>query len=384
MKLQVFLNSYGVRRMVGLLYQAGNRIFFEYAPEFLASGIALSPFKLPLQPGVFEDEKRTFGGLFGLFNDSLPDGWGCLLLDRKLRKRGLAWDDITMLSRLSLIGRNPMGALEYEPAEDDPDAPGQVELDSLAGEIGNILDGKDSAVLDELLKLNGSSGGARPKIVAWVSEDRKSIIHGSQIAPAGFTPYLIKFAEKSDRRDCGELEYRYSLAAKAAGIEMPPTRLFPSQTGPGYFGVQRFDRTAQGKVHVHSACGLLHASHRYSTLDYENLLKLTLLLTKDSRQVGEMARRMIFNVKSGNRDDHSKNFAFLLAPDLQWKLAPAYDLTASAGINGEQTAMVNGKGRDITDADLIAAAAGAGIAARDMRTMIDAVETAIFEHRLLN
>ena len=377
MKLSVYLNTYGIRRMVGLLYENAGRIFFEYSPDFLQSGIALSPFKLPLKPGVFEDEKRTFDGLFGLFNDSLPDGWGCLLLDRKLRKRGLSYDSITPLSRLSMIGRNPMGALEYEPADEAAEEVGNVELDSLSGEVDKILAGNDSDVLDELLKLNGSSGGARPKIVAYVSDDRQRIIHGGANPPAGFTPWIIKFSERYDKLNSGETEYRYSLAAKEAGIDMPPTHLFPSKNGGGYFGVQRFDRTPQGKVHVHTACGLLHASHRFSCLDYENLLKLTLVLTRDITQAEEMVRRMVFNVKSGNRDDHSKNFSFLLNKNFEWRLAPAYDLTPSAGINGEQTAMVNGKGRNITDEDLIAAAKVADIPASTVRSIINTVESAL-------
>ena len=377
MKLSVYLNTYGIRRMVGLLYENAGRVFFEYSPDFLQSGIALSPFKLPLKPGVFEDEKRTFDGLFGLFNDSLPDGWGCLLLDRKLRKRGLSYDSITPLSRLSMIGRNPMGALEYEHADEAAEEVGNVELDSLSGEVDKILAGNDSDVLDELLKLNGSSGGARPKIVAYVSDDRQKIIHGGANPPAGVTPRNIKFSERHDKLNSGETEYRYSLAAKEAGIDMPPTHLFPSKNGGGYFGVQRFDRTPQGKVHVHTACGLLHASHRFSCLDYENLLKLTLVLTRDITQAEEMVRRMVFNVKSGNRDDHSKNFSFLLNKNFEWRLAPAYDLTPSAGINGEQTAMVNGKGRNITDDDLIAAAKVADIPASAVRSIINTVESAL-------
>lgn len=377
MKLSVYLNTYGIRRMVGLLYENAGRVFFEYSPDFLQSGIALSPFKLPLKPGVFEDEKRTFDGLFGLFNDSLPDGWGCLLLDRKLRKRGLSYDSITPLSRLSMIGRNPMGALEYEPADEAAEEVGNVELDSLSGEVDKILAGNDSDVLDELLKLNGSSGGARPKIVSYVSDDRQQIIHGGANPPAGFTPWIIKFSERYDKLNSGETEYRYSLAAKEAGIDMPPTHLFPSKNGGGYFGVQRFDRTPQGKVHVHTACGLLHASHRFSCLDYENLLKLTLVLTRDITQAEEMVRHMVFNVKSGNRDDHSKNFSFLLNKNFEWRLAPAYDLTPSAGINGEQTAMVNGKGRNITDEDLIAAAKVADIPASAVRSIINTVESAL-------
>ena len=382
MKLKVFLNMYGIRQEVGMLLQDKQRIFFEYSPDFLKSGIELSPFKLPLKAGVFEEKSRVFDGLFGLFNDSLPDGWGCLLLDRKLRKLGKSYAEITPLDRLSLIGANPMGALEYEPAAGDSDLYGDIELDSLSGEVNRILDGEESTVLDELLKLNGSSGGARPKIVACVSSYRKQIIHGGKNIPDGFTPWIIKFSEKHDPQSSGELEYRYSLAAKAAGITMPETHLFPLNDGRGCFGVQRFDRTPKGKVHIHTACGLLHASHRFASLDYENLLKLTWILTRNHADVVEMVRRMIFNIKSGNKDDHSKNFSFLLNERNQWQLAPAYDLTPSAGINGEQTCMVNGKGCNITDADLIKTAATANVSEVEAKALIDQITTALREYNI--
>ena len=382
MKLKVFLNMYGIRQEVGMLLQDKQRIFFEYSPDFLKSGIELSPFKLPLKAGVFEEKSRVFDGLFGLFNDSLPDGWGSLLLDRKLRKLGKSYAEITPLDRLSLIGANPMGALEYEPAAGDSDLYGDIELDSLSGEVDRILDGEESLVLDELLKLNGSSGGARPKIVACVSSDRKQIIHSGKSVPDGFTPWIIKFSEKHDPQSSGELEYRYSLAAKAAGITMPETHLFPLKDGRGCFGVQRFDRTLKGKVHAHTACGLLHASHRFASLDYENLLKLTWILTRNHADVVEMVRRMIFNIKSGNKDDHSKNFSFLLNSRYQWQLAPAYDLTPSAGINGEQTCMVNGKGCDITDADLIKTAATANVSEVEAKALIDQITTALREYNI--
>ena len=382
MKLKVFLNMYGIRQEVGMLLQDKQRIFFEYSPDFLKSGIELSPFKLPLKAGVFEEKSHIFDGLFGLFNDSLPDGWGCLLLDRKLRKLGKSYAEITPLDRLSFIGANPMGALEYEPAAGDSDLYGDIELDSLSGEVDRILDGEESLVLDELLKLNGSSGGARPKIVACVSSDRKQIIHGGKSVPDGFTPWIIKFSEKHDPQSSGELEYRYSLAAKAAGITMPETHLFPLKDGRDCFGVQRFDRTLKGKVHTHTACGLLHASHRFASLDYENLLKLTWILTRNHADVVEMVRRMIFNIKSGNKDDHSKNFSFLLNSRYQWQLAPAYDLTPSAGINGEQTCMVNGKGCDITDADLIKTAATANVSEVEAKALIDQITTALREYNI--
>lgn len=377
MRLTVYLNHYGVRHEVGLLSEENNRIFFEYAPDFLKSGIELSPFKLPLRAGVFEETSRVFDGLFGLFNDSLPDGWGCLLLDRKLRQQGLSFREISPLHRLSMIGRDPMGALEYEPADEQADTFAAVELDSLSAEVNKIVSGNESDVLDELLQMNGSSGGARPKIVAWVSNDRKTIVHGGRSAPEGFSPWMIKFAEHNDPLSAGELEYRYSLAAKAAGINMPETHLFPLKSGEGCFGVRRFDRNEHGKVHVHTACGLLHASHRLPTLDYENLLKLTYVLTRNYADVEEMVRRMVFNVKCGNRDDHSKNFSFLLTADHEWRLAPAYDLTPSTGLNGEHTTMVNGKGRDITDADMVATAATCGVPQNKVMQMIHEVENAV-------
>lgn len=379
MRLNVVLNQHGVRCLVGLLEERRSRIFFEYSPEFLKTGLELSPFKLPLRPGVHEDVKRTFDGLFGVFNDSLPDGWGCVLLDRKLRRRGIAFDAISPLDRLALIGRDPMGALEYEPAEPGDDPSGDIGLDSLAGEVDRILAGQDSAVLDELCRLNGSSCGARPKIVAMVSDDHRRIIHGGGDAPAGFAPWIIKYPTSRDGSASGVMEYLYSLMAKNAGIEMPETFLFPSGRCPGYFGVRRFDRIGGQKIHTHTASGLLHASFRHSSLDYENLLKLTEALTRDIREVAKLVRLMIFNVKAGNRDDHSKNFSFLLNPDNQWRLAPAYDLTPSAGINGEQTAMVNGKGVGIGDHDLIAAAGGAGVSKAQAVRMIAEVDAALSE-----
>ena len=247
MRLNVFLNAYGKRHFVGILEEQAPRIFFEYSPEFIATGINLSPFMLPLKSQIFEDTKQTFDGLFGVFNDSLPDGWGCLLLDRQLQKKGLSLQQITPLQRLSMIGLNAMGALEYEPiTENDSEFVGDIELDSLCLEANHILAGKSSEVLDKLLTLNGSSGGARPKIVALVSDDKQTLIHGN-LAKPGYSPWLIKFASSLDNKNIGAEEYVYSKMAKDAGIEMPETHLFPSKNCVGHFGVKRFDRIGSQK-----------------------------------------------------------------------------------------------------------------------------------------
>ena len=357
--LDVFCNLRGTRHFVGRLAERNRVTLFEYDQGFLNSGIELSPFKLPLRRGVFEDKECVFDGLPGVFNDSLPDGWGLLLLDRALRAQGVRLHEISPLHRLSMVGAGGMGAMEYVPSQEIRTAldASSLHLDGLAEESRNILAEGDASleVVFDLLKLGGSSGGARPKILADVSKD------GSKVVPdgkggKGFSPWLIKFHAREEDPDQGQVEYIYSLMAREAGVEMPETKLFPSRTTAGFFGVRRFDRENGLKVYVHTAAGLLHASHRQPTLDYENLLRLTKVLTRDVRDVEKMVRLMIFNVKSGNKDDHSKNFSFLLDAAGNWKFAPAYDLTPSAGFNGEHSAMVNGKGKDITNADLVQAA----------------------------
>ena len=317
-----------------------------------------------------------------MFYDSLPGAWGRLLLDKKLQKSGIAYGELSPLSRLSLVGSNSFGALEYEPAEAGCSEDGQlsVHLDDLACDADALLEGHPCRMLDGLAELSGAAGGAQPKIAALVSDDKRKIVHGKLSTLDGFSPWLIKLSNRTDRRESGLQEYVCSVLARKAGIVMPETHLFPSKLGCGHFGVKRFDRTGKGKVHIHSACGLLHADNGLQSLDYAALLKLTQVLTKNYQDVEQMVRLMIFNVKAGNKDDHSKNFSFMLDESNKWKLAPAYDLTKSGGINGGQTAMVNGKGVNITDDDLLAEALRIGVSARKTREMIEEVSSCLAEY----
>ena len=72
--LTVYL-EFGERLKVGRLARVQRQILFEYDPAFLALGIEISPVKLPLGSGVSTAPDMIFDGLFGVFNDSLPDGW---------------------------------------------------------------------------------------------------------------------------------------------------------------------------------------------------------------------------------------------------------------------------------------------------------------------
>jgi serine/threonine-protein kinase HipA len=247
-----------------------------------------------------------------------------------------------------------MGALSYEPElglQNTDDAP--LALDKLAEESAAVLAGENEEVFEELLRLNGSSSGARPKIVAQVSTDKKRIIHGQQELQSGFAHWMIKFPSSQDARDVGAIEYAYSLMAKDAGVEMPETHLFCTKRNK-YFGTKRFDRNGDARIHMHSLGGLIHADHRSPSLDYDMVLRVTLALTRNIQDAEKAYALACFNVLAHNRDDHVKNFSFLLNARNEWIFAPAYDLVFSYGPGGEQSMLVMGEGRNPGTAQLLA------------------------------
>jgi serine/threonine-protein kinase HipA len=343
--LTVYLEA-GEHRKVGRLALRQRSILFEYDPAFLAAGIDISPFQLPRKAGVFTCPDTLFGGLYGIFNDSLPDGWGRLLLDRMVEQHGIRRGQLNALDRLAYVGQNGMGALSYEPdlSQYSGDAT-PIALDRLAEESAIVLAGESDEVFEELLRLSGSSSGARPKIVAQVSADRAKVIHGRPQIEAGFEHWIVKFPSSQDPRDIGAIEYAYSLMAKDAAVVMPDTHLFRTRKRK-YFGIQRFDRRGARRVHMHSLSGLIHADHRSPTLDYNLILRVVLVLTKNLLEVEKAYALACFNVLAHNRDDHAKNFSFLMTDAHAWTFSPAYDLTFSDGPAGEQSTMVMGEGRN--------------------------------------
>lgn len=369
---------------VGRLAAKERRIYFEYDASFLARGIELSPFHLPLRSGVHEEKKYLFDGLFGLFHDSLPDGWGRLLLDREMERNGVNRALLTPLHRLACVGGRGMGALSYRPAiERKETKSAELDLDRLARSAARILSGATDEVFGELLALGGSSGGARPKaLVGWRASD-DHLMHGADELPADYAPYLIKFRSSDDPPDAGRIEWAYREMAAAAGLEVAEARLFFGARRAAYFGARRFDRAFGGaRRHLHSLSGLLHASHRMpGSLSYEDFLRATHQLTRDHRELLRAFRWMAFNVLAHNRDDHVKNFAFLLDDDGQYRLTPAYDLTFSDGPGGEHWMSIAGEGRAPTDAHLLELAKRVAIQERAARAIIDEVRVAVLAWR---
>jgi serine/threonine-protein kinase HipA len=300
--------------VVGTLGERERRIYFEYAPAFLEAALPISPFKLPVRPGVYEHGERDFAQVFGVFNDSLPDGWGLLLMDREFRKQGLSIASITALDRLAYIGTRGMGALTYHPPAAALEEEGvAIDLHVLASQAERVLGGSAEDVLPALRIAGGSPGGARPKVLVGVDAGGRMIC-GAADLPRGYRPFLVKFAAREDAADIGAVEAAYALMAAEAGVEVPATRLFETPDGGRYFAAERFDRRDGRRVHMHTLGGLLHASHRLPSMDYEGYLKATLVLTRDQRQVEQAYRRMAFNVLAHNRDDHVKNVSYLMGP----------------------------------------------------------------------
>ncbi|MFC5345524.1 type II toxin-antitoxin system HipA family toxin [Brevundimonas staleyi] len=375
--IQVSLDLASGRRSVGRLALRDQRVYFEYSPEFLDSGLELSPLRLPLRPGLLTFDPRLFDGLPGLFNDSLPDGWGRLLFDRARRARGLLPGEATPLDRLAHVGSGGMGALVYEPdlGPDAPDAP--IDLDRLADQSRAVLEGDAEGVLDALIALNGSSAGARPKAMIAFDPRTGGLAHGQAGLPDGHEPWLVKFATQQDGADAGAIEQVYALMARSAGLAMTPTRLLRTARGGAYFATRRFDRDGDARRHVHTVSGLLHSDHRIPALDYEDLVVLTLGLTRDIREVEAMVRLAAFNVLAHNRDDHAKNIAFLMTDDGRWRLAPAYDLTFSSGPGGEQSTTIMGQGRAPGTEALRALGKAARLSPRRVEALIEQTRDAL-------
>ncbi len=331
---------------VGRLARRGKDIYFEYGDDFLKSSLEISPYFLLAMPGLKSfNVPQSFEGLPGVFADSLPDGWGRLLLDRKLRAQGIQPGAYGALERLAHVGHNGMGALVYEPDHSPSNDTGTfLDLDKFATHTQEIMSGEASGVLQELIALNGSSAGARPKAMILLNTEKTTINHGTNQHRPGFEHWMVKFANSQDGDDAGAVEFVYALLAAQAGIDMPETHLFPAKHGAGYFAIKRFDRENGRRVHMHSACGLFHSDFRAPTLEYEDLLGHTMALTKDIREVEKMYRIAVFNVLGHNRDDHSKNFSFLMNAAGEWRTSPAYDLTFSSGPNGHQSTTIMGEG----------------------------------------
>jgi len=359
---------------------------FEYAPDFLDSGIELAPLTMPLREQVYAFPglaRESFHGLPGMLADALPDRFGNLLIDEWLVRTGRAPIDFTPIERLCYLGRRGMGALEFRPALRDRQS-GSVpvnvaELVDLANTalaqketLATRIDSGGEEELDamrDILRVGTSAGGARAKaVIAW-NEKTGDIRSGQVKAPSGFGYWLIKFdgiggnrdKELNDPQGFGKIEYAYHRMALAAGLEMSECRLF-HENERSHFMTRRFDRTSEGKkIFMQSLCGIAHMDfNQAGAYGYEQAMDVAQRLGLGADALEQLFRRMVFNVMARNQDDHTKNIAFLMNRQGEWRLAPAYDIIYCYNPNGAWTRRhqmsVNGKHDHFEKADFEAVA----------------------------
>ncbi len=366
--LEVMYEGWGEQWHLGTLADAGRTLLFEYSDQAQRQGLELSPRNLPLQRAAFQGFERRQWNLPGLIADSLPDGWGLILMDRLFRKRGVRLETLSPLDRLAFIGNHAMGALTYKPEESPDCDDSDWSLLDLARETQAVVQDQDTAALKTLARLGGSPQGARPKVLVYFDPLSKAICtHPFQ----GADPWLVKFQAGTEHPEVCAIELLYAQLAQKFGIDMPDTTLFQLDDSLSAFGIKRFDREQGMRVPILSMAGALDLDFRVPSASYDTLLKLTRLMTRSQAEVDKAYRRAVFNVAFHNRDDHSKNFSFRLDRARNWQLAPGYDLTFNVGPGGQHHMDISGEGLNVTRPNLMQLAKEGGVKAKFAAECID-------------
>ncbi len=376
---------------IGYLYRLDSGLIgFQYDDSFLASGIEVSPLRMPLSAATYSFPslpEQTFKGLPGMVADSLPDKFGNIVIKRYLESLSRAEDSLTVLERLCYTGKRGMGALEYEPAVDIGHTSEFIDIDALTKLASEILSEKehlhfkdDGNMITQLMQSGSSVGGARAKtLIAW-NPDTGDIRSGQISAGPGYEYWLLKFdgvknnKDKDTEPDSGEytkIEYAYYLMARAAGINMSECRLY-KENGRSHFMTKRFDRVGEKgeKLHMQSLCAIAHMDFNTPRVySYEDAFRVMRALKLPRKDFLQLFRRMVFNEYAKNFDDHTKNIAFLMNKKGVWSLSPAFDMTFSyrkdsIWISAHQM-LINGKPEGITKGDIMSVAENAGIKKSD-------------------
>lgn len=382
---------------------------FEYDPDFVPSGIELSPIAMPLGRQLYRFPAlptESFHGLPGLLADSLPDKYGNALIDAWLATQGRLPGDFNAVERLCYTGARGMGALEFRPSQ-GPAFPKseEVEIDELVKLASEILihrsrlnvtltDKGKAEALREILRVGTSAGGARAKaIIAW-NPKTNEVRSGQVKAPPGFQYWLMKFDgvknnkdhELADPQGFGAIEYAYSQMAADAGIDMADCRLF-EEGGRRHFITRRFDRLDDGdKTHMQSLAALTHLDFNDPRAhSYEQAFVTMRQLGLPQSQITQQFRRTVFNIVARNQDDHVKNIAFLMDRQGKWRLSPAFDVCYSYNPSGDWTSQhqmsLAGKRDAFTLADLITGGRSADLLQREVENIVDEVTQTVSRWR---
>lgn len=329
-------------RLVGRVTVPGPT-YFAYDEGWLNTGYSLAPLSIPFTSEPYRQPAEDFDFLPGFLADCLPDGWGRAVMRQDFATTGVTSSPVRMLA---WVGRRGIGALRFEP---------ELEMGANEGHwqpvTAALLAREAQAVVNKArpeafahMRAAATPGGALPKAaVGKLADGTLAIggdVPGSLARFPGVKLGLLKLhveASVTPRYTDGRLEHAYMQMAEMAGIRVAPTEVMLEDRPHGAFHhlfVERFDyEPASGRrFHLVTLAGMLQ---RF-TLNYADLLLATRTLTSDMEEVHEAVRRMIFNVRSANWDDHGKNYSFRYDDATkQWHLSPAYDLTFNADQEGQ-------------------------------------------------
>lgn len=354
---------------VGLLSWDDNKgcSVFQFDKDFMQYGWNIAPLIAPLDSAYVQksfpmsgNKEKLYGGLPEFIADSLPDYWGNIVFQKWIEANHLQPKSVNAVDRLSFIGKRAMGALEFQPAHIQEDASINIELSSLY-ELANRLfldrqdiniDMSNNLIMEDLYKVGTSAGGQRPKAIIGMDEETGIIRSGQADLPPNFNHYILKFdTSKRNELPITKVEMAYYLMAKDAGINMMPSKLVEIE-GTKNFMTQRFDRQNGKKIHTQTLAAMSSFADAY-----EDLFVVGRKLNLSADEQSQQYRRMVFNVIAENVDDHTKNFSFIMLPNGEWHISPAYDIVFSADPdshfyrNHELTIL--GKRKNITKQDLL-------------------------------
>jgi len=345
---------------VGTIAKIKNKIYFQYESTFLSKHLEISPLHLPLGKKVYETTQLDyFEGLAGVFADALPDSWGSKIIENYfLKYKNIPPYEVSSLQKLLYMGSRGVGALEFSPAgrEDEDQVKHILEISELVKDSKKILRGDVVELLPELFRISSDSlGGAKAKATVGLNVQSNEIIATQHTLPDGFEHWMIKFDGTDENSTPSKkllAEKIYLDMVKMCGIESTQSMII--RDGElSHLAVKRFDREGNEKpFHMHTLAGLAHINFRdKETMSYDKFFRTILAVTNDYAALEEGYRRMVFNVLSGNQDDHAKNHSFVMNKEGKWALSPAYDISPTYGYGHQMD--INFKDKGVTHHDLM-------------------------------
>lgn len=318
-----------------LLKAKSGQYQFNYGKSYLErinehpKAIALSERELPLKSGVIDPLLGL--NIHGCLRDAAPDAWGRrIILHRMFSKTDTGWKDrdLDEITYLLQSGSDRIGALDFQlsPTQYEPREYDQVTLEELDEANERIEQGRSLSDALARALFNGTAiGGARPK--ALINSDGEK--------------YIAKFSSSTDHYDMVKSEYVSMKLASICHIDVADVKLTKANNRDVLL-VKRFDREPlpsgwmrKALISSLSLFELDEMMARYAS--YESLAHMIRQkFSAPSATLTQLFRRLVFNILTGNTDDHARNHAALWDGH-QLALSPAYDICPQPRTGHEAT-----------------------------------------------